>query len=886
MPRYLTRFSVASVASLGRSMWALPAFMLAVVIGLTVMIWHLERINGRAQAQSEATYFAGRLATRGERDLGGAVRAVRWRWEAGRFATESAFVAEVKDVGSWGPAIATIAWVDPQGVCRQVQGQAAPFAPWQKLGPPWSELVARAQTKREAAGSPESGSKFGPLLDVALPGIDGKSVGSQGAVIYQLRLSMALRDLMDPSFEGRFILELTDQGQTVYRVPARSSPTDAAVVDLPPASMQVLDRTWQLNLAPTKAFVDQHVDKAPNWALWTWLAGLVLFVASVWQGYQLRFQNDRRVQQQLNALEKLAETSAVVLSKVGSTGEVWPRLAEAARELMSMSMSAVAVLDEQRRSLQFVVDAGVQPSLKGREFPLDKLPTTKRCMDGRRPIAMPDLDRITVPMNRALTDPYGLRSMLEVPLLVGQKTIGVMILGQQKVRDFSAEDIRLAELWGMLAAVAIANDRMYEQAGQALASRNRLLEQRDALFAVINNLVAQYGSMDQILQGIVQFAPVPLEMDLCQVGLASENPNELVLAAMTKDYAPDLVGTRYPIEGSQSGRAFRERRVIVVENGGPDNPTLYAPFRKRLPCGSLLFVPMMGAGVNPIGLLTFTRVKSGSFSPEQISLSQLLAVRAAMAIENSRLYQRTRADADARATLLRELNHRVKNNLAGIVALLSINQPDMPPKARKWLNRVGDRVRTLARAHDMLSGSPERVSLKELVDQTLHSLAVVTPPGAAVRTELCQGDVLVRTDRAVTLAMVLHELCYNALVHGLGESAPLKSGTLLVRAAAGGPNTLIIEVIDDGGGFDSFDQTQSWSSPPEPASPPGGPGELPADRLAVIRQSRHGLGLNLVSDFVARELRGQFDVISSPGRGTTARVQFPLLEDESHGRGL
>jgi signal transduction histidine kinase len=41
-----------------------------------------------------------------------------------------------------------------------------------------------------------------------------------------------------------------------------------------------------------------------------------------------------------------------------------------------------------------------------------------------------------------------------------------------------------------------------------------------------------------------------------------------------------------------------------------------------------------------------------------------------------------------------------------------------------------------------------------------------------------------------------------------------------------------------------------------------------------------------VSDFVARELRGQFDVISSPGRGTTARVQFPLLEDESHGRGL
>jgi len=886
MSRYLTKFSAAGVASLGRSMWALPAFMLIVVIGLTVMVWHLERINGRAKAQSEATYYAGRLATRGELEMHGGLRAVRWRWEAGRFATESAFVAEVKDVGSWGPAVAMIAWVDPQGVCRQVQGQAAQFAPGQKLGLPWSELIARTRRKGEAAGRPGADSELEPLLDVALPGVDGRGADSNGAILFQLRLPMVLRDLIDPSLEGRFMLELTDQGRVVYRVPARFAPTDVAVVDLPPASMQVLDRTWQLSLAPTEAFVDQHVATAPDWALWTWLAGSVLLVASVWQGYQLGYQNDRRVQQHLNALEKLAETSVVILSKVGSSGEVWSRLAEAARELMSMSMSAVAVLDEQGRSLQFVVDAGVQPSLKGRAFPLEEMPGAKRCMDGRRPMAMPDLDRVTAPLNRALTDPYGLRSLLEVPLMVGQKTIGVMMLGQQKVRHFSAEDIRLAELWGMLAAVAITNDRMYEQTSQALASRNRLLEQRDALFAVINKLVAQYDSTDQILQGIVQLAPAPLEVDLCQVCLVAENSNELILAAMTSGYAPDLVGTRYPIEGTQSGRAYKERRVIMVENGGPDNPTLYPPFRKRLPCGSLLFVPMMGAGVNPIGLLIFLRGKSGPFPPEQVSMSQLLAVRAAMAIENARLYQRTRADADTRATLLRELNHRVKNNLAGIVALLSINQPNMPPSARKWLDRVVDRVGTLARAHEMLSGSLERVSLRELMDQTLRSLAVVTPPGVALRTELCQGDVLLRTDRAVTLAMVLHELCYNALVHGLGKSAQLESRTLLVRVAAGGPNTLIIEVIDDGCGFDSFGQTQSYSGAAEPASPPAGPGELPADRLAVIRQSRHGLGLNLVSDFVARELRGQCDIISSPGRGTTARVQFPLLEDESPGPGL
>jgi two-component sensor histidine kinase len=377
-------------------------------------------------------------------------------------------------------------------------------------------------------------------------------------------------------------------------------------------------------------------------------------------------------------------------------------------------------------------------------------------------------------------------------------------------------------------------------------------------------LTAHYSSTEQILNRIVELAPGPLEVDLCQVSLVSEDGKDLVLKAQTAKYAPDLVGMRYPMEGTQSGRALKEQRLLMVNDGGPENPILHPVFRTRIPCGSILFAPLIGASGNPIGLLILLREKKGPFSSEQISMSQLLAVRAATAIENARLYQRTREDAEAKAMLLRELNHRVKNNLAGIVALLSMDQPELSTRARRWLGRVIDRIRTLARTHEMLSGGVDRVALRELVDQTIQSLAVVTPAGVAVRCQHQEPALLMRTDRAVSVAMVLNELCYNALVHGLGES-----GTLTVRASVRPPGKLVLEVIDDGCGF---------SEPADPATQAAPVGVV--DRVSVLTQNRTGLGLNLVRDFVERELRGQFDIEPTPGGGTTARVEFPLREDE------
>jgi two-component sensor histidine kinase len=92
--------------------------------------------------------------------------------------------------------------------------------------------------------------------------------------------------------------------------------------------------------------------------------------------------------------------------------------------------------------------------------------------------------------------------------------------------------------------------------------------------------------------------------------------------------------------------------------------------------------------------------------------------------------------------------------------------------------------------------------------------------------------------------MALHELCYNAIVHGLGGTG----GTVTLRTRDAGPGQLAVDVIDNGKGFKSGD----------------GNGET-------------GAGLEIVRGLVGRELHGSFTLNPAPGGGTIATVEFPLM---------
>jgi two-component sensor histidine kinase len=284
-----------------------------------------------------------------------------------------------------------------------------------------------------------------------------------------------------------------------------------------------------------------------------------------------------------------------------------------------------------------------------------------------------------------------------------------------------------------------------------------------------------------------------------------------------------------------------------------------------------------------IGIMALSDSRPRKFTDADKRLAHLLGSQASVILANNQLYEQMREgmelqrqlheqagrDAEAKAILLRELHHRVKNNLAGIVGLLSMHEPDLPPSAQQWLQRVRERIGTMARAHDLFSGGIEQVNLQQLVQQVLPSLSVLTPPGVTVKVNIGELDVSFDTSRAVSLAMVLHELCTNALVHGLGERGTLSISGRRTEVGA------VIEVSDEGGTVVE-DAGASWMG--EAAIAEGSESREDASwhSQATATAVARGMGLELVRELVRRELKGTVRLRRSADGGTIATIEIPL----------
>ena len=156
---------------------------------------------------------------------------------------------------------------------------------------------------------------------------------------------------------------------------------------------------------------------------------------------------------------------------------------------------------------------------------------------------------------------------------------------------------------------------------------------------------------------------------------------------------------------------------------------------------------------------------------------------------------------DDKNTLLKELYHRVKNNLQLIVSLFNLQVRTVSePQARQALVEAASRVRAMALVHERLYQSGNLASIRldtfmaELCEQ-LARAASAAQRGIAVHVEVPPLEV--GLDIAVPLGLLLNELVTNSLKHGFPDG---RGGHVLVRAERGGENVRLI-VSDDGVGL-------------------------------------------------------------------------------------
>jgi two-component sensor histidine kinase len=196
---------------------------------------------------------------------------------------------------------------------------------------------------------------------------------------------------------------------------------------------------------------------------------------------------------------------------------------------------------------------------------------------------------------------------------------------------------------------------------------------------------------------------------------------------------------------------------------------------------------------------------------------------------------------------IREIHHRVKNNLQTVAALLRLQARRMTePAARAALEESVRRVASIAVVHETLAGSREDVvEVDDVLDQVLPMLGDVTSVGPAARITRVGAFGELPAAAATPLVMAVTELLHNAAEHAFPDGDP---GTIVLAAERDGDD-LVVRVRDDGRGLpDGFDPAAST-----------------------------GLGLQIVRTLVTSELHGALEMGSpaNGGPGTEAVLVLP-----------
>ncbi|MET0997845.1 MAG: histidine kinase N-terminal domain-containing protein [Marmoricola sp.] len=194
---------------------------------------------------------------------------------------------------------------------------------------------------------------------------------------------------------------------------------------------------------------------------------------------------------------------------------------------------------------------------------------------------------------------------------------------------------------------------------------------------------------------------------------------------------------------------------------------------------------------------------------------------------------------------IREIHHRVKNNLQTVAALLRLQARRMDvPEGRIALEEAVRRVGAIAVVHETLSQAfDETVDFDDVTDRLTRLVTDVGSQGALIRTRRTGTFGSISSDAATPLAMVFTELIQNAVEHAFDEE---RGGAIEISCARDG-NGLRLSIEDDGVGLpDDFDLERASS-----------------------------LGLSIVSTLVG-ELGGQISLgPRETGVGTRVVVEVP-----------
>jgi signal transduction histidine kinase len=544
--------------------------------------------------------------------------------------------------------------------------------------------------------------------------------------------------------------------------------------------------------------------------------------------------------------DRLAEVTGLQAASAALVEELQPEralrvVAEQALALSGAATVSIELLRHGGHELEVQVAVGEHAlELGAMRVPVDgSLPGA--AVASGRPQIMRSPFRGAPDQGRMAAELADARSLLVLPLRAREKTLGTLSAYTRHPNAFHSGQVELLATFANQAAMSLDNARLYGE----LQSR---LEEMVGLQR-LGTLLLEEHDFDRVLQAICK--QLQRLTDAGGVGLAllEDDPRYLEMRTVVGPSANALRGARIPTEGSFAAEALRTNRPQRSDDAQND-PRGY---KQSLVLGNthtILSVPMK-TRQRTVGVLSiYNKQAEGGFTDRDADLATFFANSAAAAIENARLYERTReyAVVEERNRLARELHDSVTQSLFSVSLLseaaLSLLERD-PSKARERLERANELAQGALAEMRALIFQLRPMTLQEeglLSAIKKHLAALLSRHGRVVELKVTGSVRRLPAGVEEAAFRIVQESLNNVVKHA---NAPRAQVALHFE-----PRLLKLSTADNGVGFDPNARPRAHTM-----------------GMASMRERAESVG-------------GYMSVESAPARGTRVSADLPIDDAE------
>ncbi|WP_224240612.1 sensor histidine kinase [Hyalangium gracile] len=492
-------------------------------------------------------------------------------------------------------------------------------------------------------------------------------------------------------------------------------------------------------------------------------------------------------------------------------------------------------------------------------------------------------ERMGNPDVARLVQELGVHSFITAPLIARQRTLGALsFVRVGEARPYMEEDVALAEELARRAALAMDNARLF-RATRAAEEESRRSAARLHLLVRVSQLVAEAGlNLGQVLEVLVHEVAEAIG-DGCILQLVSEDGQFLEPAAV---HHPEpaarrlleqaVIVRRLRVgEGLQGAATSMGQTILLgalepqtLDGTGPE--AALRPYLERHGPQSAMVVPLVAHGRARGSLLVLREARGRPYGKDDQLLLESIASRAALAIEDARLYAAALQALRQRDDFLSVAGHELKNPLNALQLQLRVlarkvredNLSDSLAERADRVARTGERLGLLI--EDLLDVSRINAGQLRLQLGEVDLCSVARDAVSRMAEELSRAGCEVRVEAPapvvglwdrLRLEQVVLNLLSNAAKYGQGRP-------VLVRVEAA-PGQARLSVRDEGYGIAPEEHERIFQ------------------RFQRAEATRHiqGLGLGLwICRQIAESHGGSLRVKSQPGQGSTFMLELPRPE--------